>query len=39
VATVGAPADVSHVRHLFDNDVETIRAEGQAIGLNALVDP
>jgi uncharacterized OsmC-like protein/esterase/lipase len=31
VATVGAPADVSHVRHLFDDDVETIRSEGQAI--------
>ncbi|MEX1163644.1 MAG: bifunctional alpha/beta hydrolase/OsmC family protein [Nitriliruptor sp.] len=29
VATIGAPADVSHVRHLFD-DVETIRADGQA---------
>jgi uncharacterized OsmC-like protein/pimeloyl-ACP methyl ester carboxylesterase len=31
VATVGAPADVSHVRHLFHDDVETIRANGQAI--------
>jgi alpha-beta hydrolase superfamily lysophospholipase len=30
VATIGAPADVSHVRHLFDDDIETIRAEGQA---------
>jgi uncharacterized OsmC-like protein/alpha-beta hydrolase superfamily lysophospholipase len=31
VASIGAPADVSHVRHLFDDDVETIRAKGQAI--------
>jgi uncharacterized OsmC-like protein/alpha-beta hydrolase superfamily lysophospholipase len=31
VATVGAPADVSHVRHLFDDDIATIRAQGQAV--------
>jgi pimeloyl-ACP methyl ester carboxylesterase len=29
VATVADPADVSHVRHLLGDDVETIRAEGQ----------
>jgi uncharacterized OsmC-like protein/pimeloyl-ACP methyl ester carboxylesterase len=31
VATIGAPADVAHVRHLFGGDVATIQAEGQAI--------
>jgi fermentation-respiration switch protein FrsA (DUF1100 family)/ADP-ribosylglycohydrolase len=30
VATIGAPADPAHVTHLFENDLETIRQEGQA---------
>lgn len=30
VATIGAPADVAHVLHQFESDVETIDKEGQA---------
>jgi uncharacterized OsmC-like protein/pimeloyl-ACP methyl ester carboxylesterase len=30
VATIGAPADVSHVTELFAEDLDTIRAQGQA---------
>jgi len=30
IATIGAPADVSHVLHHFASDIETIEANGQA---------
>lgn len=30
VATIGAPADTDHLRHLFADDVEEIQARGQA---------
>ncbi len=30
VATVGAPADPGHVKHLFKEDLETIKKEGKA---------
>ncbi|MEY8141006.1 alpha/beta fold hydrolase [Falsihalocynthiibacter sp. CO-5D18] len=30
VATIGAPADPSHVAHLFENDLATINAQGSA---------
>jgi len=30
VATIGAPADVPHVTHLFQEDLEEIKASGQA---------
>jgi uncharacterized OsmC-like protein/pimeloyl-ACP methyl ester carboxylesterase len=30
VVTIGAPADPSHIRHLFDVDLETITREGAA---------
>ena len=30
VVTIGAPSDVGHVSHLFENDIEKINSEGQA---------
>jgi uncharacterized OsmC-like protein/pimeloyl-ACP methyl ester carboxylesterase len=30
VATIGAPADVSHITHLFADDLDTIREQGEA---------
>ncbi|CAN5135771.1 bifunctional alpha/beta hydrolase/OsmC family protein [soil metagenome] len=30
VATIGAPADPTHVQHLFDDDLDTIRRDGSA---------
>ena len=30
VATIGAPADVSHIIHLFTDDLDTIREHGEA---------
>lgn len=30
VATIGAPADPDHVTHLFDKNLETIKADGEA---------
>ncbi len=30
VATIGAPAEPVHVQHLFENEVEKIRAQGEA---------
>lgn len=31
VATIGAPADPSHVKNLFDKDIETIKRDGEAM--------
>jgi uncharacterized OsmC-like protein/fermentation-respiration switch protein FrsA (DUF1100 family) len=31
VATIGAPADVSHVANVFADDLDTIREQGQAV--------
>jgi putative redox protein len=30
VATIGAPSEVSHVKHLFEDEIEVIREEGQS---------
>jgi len=30
VATIGAPADVGHIVHLFEDDLDTIRDQGEA---------
>ncbi len=30
IATIGAPAEPTHVTHLLNDDIDTIRAEGQA---------
>jgi alpha-beta hydrolase superfamily lysophospholipase len=30
VVTIGAPADPSHIRHLFDDDLDAIRQDGSA---------